>query len=92
MWLTILSDQLIVVALVSHYLTNKLIIREPLPAPPQIALARSFHLKMPPMDPPPYYKTFRSIIRNVGTGCSRVTHPFAAPSKGCPSASRDLHA
>jgi len=32
MWLTILSDQLIVVALVGHYPTNKLIIRELLPA------------------------------------------------------------
>ena len=30
MWLTILSDQLPVVALVSRYLTNKLIGREPL--------------------------------------------------------------
>ena len=27
-WLTILSDQLLVIALVSHYLTNKLISRE----------------------------------------------------------------
>ena len=31
MWLIVLSDQLPVVALVSHYLTNKLIGREPLP-------------------------------------------------------------
>ncbi len=31
MWLTILSDQLPVIALVSHYLTNKLIGREPIP-------------------------------------------------------------
>ncbi len=31
MWLIILSDQLPVVALVSRYLTNKLIGREPLP-------------------------------------------------------------
>ena len=30
-WLIVLSDQLPVVALVSHYLTNKLIGREPLP-------------------------------------------------------------
>ena len=30
MWLTILSDQLIVVGLVGHYPTNYLIIREPL--------------------------------------------------------------
>ena len=30
MWLDILSDQLTVVALVSHYLTNKLIGRKPL--------------------------------------------------------------
>ena len=30
-WLVVLSDQLAVVALVSRYLTNKLIAREPLP-------------------------------------------------------------
>src|SRR5476649_1294036 len=30
-WLVILSDQLMIVALVSYYLTNKLIIRRPLP-------------------------------------------------------------
>ena len=30
-WLIILSDQLMIVALVSFYLTNKLIIRRPLP-------------------------------------------------------------
>ncbi len=30
MWLVILSDQLLIVALVSHYLTNKLIRRGPL--------------------------------------------------------------
>ena len=32
MWGVVLSDPLTVVALVSHYLTNKLIVREPLPA------------------------------------------------------------
>ncbi len=32
MWLAILSDQLPVLALVSHYLTNKLIGREPIPS------------------------------------------------------------
>ena len=31
MWLIVLSDQLSVVALVSRYLTNKLIEREPIP-------------------------------------------------------------
>ena len=30
-WLIILSDQLMIIALVSHYLTNKLIIRRPFP-------------------------------------------------------------
>ncbi len=30
MWLTILSDQLLVIALVGHYPTNKLISREPI--------------------------------------------------------------
>ena len=31
MWAAILSDRLTVVALVSHYLTNKLIVHDPLP-------------------------------------------------------------
>ncbi len=31
MWLIVLSDQLLIVALVSHYLTNQLISREPVP-------------------------------------------------------------
>ena len=30
-WLIILSDQLLIIALVSHYLTNKLIRRKPIP-------------------------------------------------------------
>ena len=36
-------------------------------------------IRMPNLDPPPYYKAFRPIIRNDGVGYSRVTHPFAAP-------------
>jgi hypothetical protein len=39
MWLTILSDQLLVVGLVGRYPTNYLISRETIPAP----IARSFH-------------------------------------------------
>ncbi len=31
MWLIVLSDQLLIAALVSHYLTNQLISREPVP-------------------------------------------------------------
>ena len=40
MWLAILSDQLPVIALVSHYLANKLIGREPLSMPPKGFFAR----------------------------------------------------
>ena len=46
-WLTILSDQLPVVALVSHYLTNKLIGRE-------LILWRPKPLANPPAGGPPY--------------------------------------
>src|SRR5665213_3703300 len=41
-WLIILSDQLMIVVLVSHYLTNKLIIRRPLPKRPKALIRRSY--------------------------------------------------
>ncbi len=37
-WLTILSDQLPIIALVSHYPTNKLIGRKPIPKRPKTLL------------------------------------------------------
>ncbi len=43
MWLIILSDQLPVVALVSRYLTNKLIGREPLSWCDPRAISRKSH-------------------------------------------------
>ena len=41
-WLVILSDQLTIVALVSHYLTNKLIVRRPLPKRINPLIRRSY--------------------------------------------------
>jgi hypothetical protein len=35
MWLIVLSDQLPIIALVGHYLTNKLIGRKPIPKRPK---------------------------------------------------------
>ena len=67
MWLTILSDQLPVVGLVGRYLTNYLMGRDPLPAPHKLPCVFPLR-KMPLKDPRPYYKAFRPIIRNVGTG------------------------
>ncbi len=57
MWLIILSDQLPVVALVSRYLTNKLIGREPLS---WCDLAATFTLK--PCD----FSAVRGITRPLG--------------------------
>ena len=54
MWLAILSDQLPVVALVSRYLTNKLIGREPLPQ-------RLAALTSEPCDP----EVLRGITRSL---------------------------
>ena len=91
MWLTILSDQLIVVGMVSRYLTIYLIIREPLLARHNLRCTFPFS-PMPIRNPRLYYKVFRPIIQNVRAGCSRVTHPFAAPSTDESVASLDLHA
>jgi hypothetical protein len=57
MWLIILSDQLPVVALVSHYLTNKLIGREPL-----------FRRELAPAFPPKPcdFEDVRGITRPLG--------------------------
>ncbi len=78
MWLTILSDQLPVLALVGRYLTNKLIGRglipkRQVPKDPHLWIAphaRDDHIR--------YYPTFQQAIPNLGANCPRVTHPFAA--------------
>lgn len=72
MWLIILSDQLSIVALVSGYLTNKLMDRM------AILNRRSFHLKeMPLSDDMGYYPRFLKAIPQLRVGSIRVTHPFA---------------
>ena len=49
-WLVVLSDQLPVIALVSHYLTNKLIGREPIPkrqlSPPLLLRAHAVLIRV----------------------------------------------
>ncbi len=73
---TILSDRLPVIALVSHYLTNKLIGRNPLlqqqPKPPftihEMPRGRSIQFCPP----------FPEVILVWGVRWLRVTHPFAA--------------
>ena len=81
--LIILSDQLLIVALVGHYPANKLIGREPLP------VRRSFLPSgTPPKDRMRYYPGVSPAIPHTKAGCSRVTHPFAGYPLRDP---RDLH-
>ena len=74
-WPVTLSGRLPVVALVSHYLTNKLIGRELLWMP-----RRFPHQVMPPGEIMRYYPAVGPAIPHIQADCSRVTHPFA----GCP--------
>ncbi len=79
MWLTILSDQLPVRALVSRYLTNKLmgrglIPKRQVPKDPYLQTvpdARDDHIR--------YYPSFRRAIPNLGVDYPRVTHPCHFP-------------
>ncbi len=74
-WLIILSDQLPVDALVSRYLTNKLIGRETLPN------RKSFlRCAMRRFEGIRYWQSFPTVIPKSGAGFSRVTHPFATRS------------
>ena len=80
MWLIILSDQLPVEALVSRYLTNKLIGREPLfRRDPKAAFTADHKISRITR----YYPVVRPAIPHRRTGCSRVTHPSATRSPKC---------
>ena len=66
-WLIVLSDQLEIVALVSHYLTNKLIRRELIPRQ-----CKLFYLSA--------YGDLATVSRSYSPPkgrFSRITHPFA---------------
>ena len=81
-----LSIRLDVLALVSHYLTNKLIPRDPLPR------RISFHGKeMPLRHHVGYYPSVRKAIPVPGVGYPRFTAPFAT-SPELPPGPFDLHA
>src|SRR6202008_4534227 len=74
-WLIVLSDQLPIVALVSRYLTNKLMGRGSVPVrrpklPFLVSLMREEHLR--------YEPEFPRVVQVTGVGYPRVTHPFAA--------------
>ncbi len=81
-WLTVLSDQLRIVALVGRYPTNKLIRRRPLQKRPK-ALVRGPYAVLAPVSRgcPPLLGRFL-----------RVTHPSAAFHRPKPASTRDLHA
>ena len=83
-WLVVLSDQLRIVALVSLYLTNKLIRYRPLLSrevlrSPAFTLRSYAVLAQLSLCYPPRQGTFRY-----------VTHPFAARRQGCPRAAARL--
>ena len=66
-WLIVLSNQLLIVALVSHYLTNKLIRRELIPRQ-----CKLFYLSA--------YGDLATVSRSYSPPkgrFSRITHPFA---------------
>ena len=70
-WLIVLSNQLLIVALVSHYLTNKLIRRELILRQPKL-----FHLST--------YKDLATVSSSYSFPkgrFSRITHPFATKVK-----------
>ena len=84
----VLSHPLGILALVSRYLTNKLIPREPLPR------RNSFRDKeMSPRHIARYYPSVRTAIPVPGVGYPRLTAPFAtSPRVQAPGDSFDLHA
>ena len=70
-WLIVLSNQLLIVALVSHYLTNKLIRRELIPRQ-----CKLFYLSA--------YGDLATVSRSYSPPkgrFSRITHPFATKVK-----------
>ena len=80
-WLIVLSDQLPIEALVSRYLTNKLMGRGPIPMRRQKlpflhSLMRMQHIR--------YEPGFPRVVPVLGAGYPRVTHPFAALPQGKP--------
>ena len=84
----VLSHPLSIFALVSRYLTNKLILHEPLPR------RNSFPGKeMPPRRIARYYLLVRIAIPVPGVGCPCLTAPFAISPTQLPRwDSFDLHA
>ena len=73
MWGTLLSEPLLIIALVGRYPPNQLIRRKPLPN--HIA-ALSPHTRWQ-KGTMRVYPSFRRAIPQFGAGCLRVTHPFA---------------
>ena len=70
-WLIVLSNQLLIVALVSHYLTNKLIRRELI-----LRQLKLFHLSA--------YEDLATVSSSYSSPkgrFSRITHPFATRVK-----------
>ena len=79
-WLIVLSDQLLIIALVGLYPTNQLISYRPL----QEREARRS---------PTFIRRSYAVLANLSTGCPPlsgtfryITHPFATRHQGCPHA------
>ena len=73
MWGTLLSEPLLIIALVSHYLPNKLIRRKSLPNRIAALPVKRCRLNRTMRA----YPSFRRAIPQFGAGYLRVTHPFA---------------
>src|SRR5690606_30795957 len=86
-WPVTLSGRLPVDALASHYLTNKLIGREPIPNP--YIFPTSNHAILVRIQ---HSTPFAALSPASGAGCARVTHPFATdPQEQAPASPFDLH-
>ena len=83
MWPSILSDRLLIVALVGLYLTNRLISRGLI-----LYHYRFSHRKMPPCELMRFYHKFLYAIPRYKADYPRVTHPSATRISG---SDRSLH-
>ena len=75
LWLTILSDQLPIKALVGRYLTNQLIRHKPLPKRPD--RVGTLVIRPYPHHNMQHYLQFPRAILHLGAGYLCITHPFA---------------
>ena len=84
MWLVVLSDQLPIIALVGHYLTNQLMGREPL----RKRIAALINKPCSPLITSGINSRFQELFQT----CGQVTHVFLTLAPLNIAVSFDLHA